>query len=129
MKKMINILKGVAIIILVLFLFFKFVLNSLFQTENPVFENSGRLKLMYICLFLFVIYFTYLLYKKIKLKNLDVQYVRKIPNYYSVPVVSFLYNKRINLQSLLMATILKFYDLNLITILKQENKVMYEVND
>lgn len=129
MNKKLNIFKGVVIILLLVYITFKFLINSLFQTGNPSFEDNGRIMLVFALIILFLIYVSNLIYKKIKIKNLDIKYIREIPNYYSIPVVAFLYNNKIKTKSLIMAIILKLYDLNLITISKEKNKIIYETKD
>lgn len=128
MKRIFNILKGLAFIILIAYMFITFLFNSIFENGDETFLN-GKIYLVYIFSILLLIYVVYKIYKLIRLKSLDIQYIREIPNHYSVPVVAFLYNKRMNLRSLIMSTILKMYNLNIIKISKSENKILCQQND
>jgi len=127
-KRIFNILKGLAFFLLIGYLFITFLFNSIFQKGDETFLD-GRKYLLYIFSILLIIYLIYKLYKKIKLKKLDIEYIREIPNYYSVPVIAFLYNKRFNIKSLIMTTILKLHNLNILKISKNEDKITCEPND
>jgi len=133
MERLIIIIIGatryLGLLILFLYIVVSFFYSSLFQTGDEIFSNGGRIKLIICCAFLAFIYIIKLLYKKYKLKNLDKQYIRDIPNQYSVPVIAFLYNKRIKIESVMMTVVIKLYELNLITISKQNGQIIYKANN
>lgn len=63
--------------------------------------------------------------KYLIIKKMDIAYIREIPNKYSIPIIAYLFNRNINLYSIIKAMILKLQKLNLIIEKKENGKVSY----
>lgn len=122
MREMSNLFKNLFVFVFSIWFVFKFFLTSIFDDEMR--------KLFLIAVLIFgIIYIGYSLYKLYKRKHLDNEYIRQIPNFYSVPMVAYLYDTNIKLKPVLTATILKLYDLGIITIQKEINRTIYIKNN
>lgn len=113
-----NIIKGFLILIGIIYFWFLLLKNILI--DSPI--SRIFFIIFLICIFIFWVI------KKIiymlKMKNLDIEYIRELPNKHSITINAYLYNKKVNVKSMIMAMILKFKDLDIISVEKVENKIV-----
>lgn len=81
MRKNFNIFKGIIFVLFIIYIFIKFIIQNL--------TNVDQFKFLFITVS--IILSLYIIYKVISyifIKKADINYVRDIPNKYSIPVVS-----------------------------------------
>lgn len=113
-----NIIKGFFLLIGMIYICF--ILLKYILIDDPMTR-------FFFIIFLIIIFIFWVIKKFIymwKMKNLDIEYIRELPNKHSITMNAYLYNKKLNVKSMIMAMILKFKDLDIISIEKVENKIV-----
>lgn len=113
-----NIIKG--FLILMGMIYFCLRLLKYILIDNPL----TRLFFIKILIVIFIFWVIKKIIYMWKMKNLDIEYIRELPNKHSITINAYLYNKRLNVKSMIMAMILKFKDLDIISVEKVENKIV-----
>lgn len=116
--KIYNIIKG--FFLLIGMIYFCLALLKYILIDDPMTR-------LFFIIFIIIIFIFWVIKKFIymwKMKNLDIEYIRELPNKHSITINAYLYNKRVNVKSMIMAMILKFKDLDIISVEKVENKIV-----